>query len=467
MSLRARVLAGAALIAVVLAVTALVINRVTEAHLLDQVDEQLADARGPVGRFALGGGIPHDDSAGPPLGNQPSEFFIALVTATGRVEPLVEPNLRGEEAPLPDVDAAQAVEAATSGAPYTVSTQGSDQRYRLRAMAAGRSGHTIVIGLPLDDVDNAVGRLARVELAATAAILAVVGLVSWWVLHLGVRPVKQMTAAASAIAAGDLSDRVPESSARTEAGALSIALNKMLERIESAFDARRRSEDRLRRFVADASHELRTPVTTIRGYAELFGAGGLEDPDALGAAMRRTEQEAVRMGALIDDLLHLARLDEGRPLARDDVDLAGVIADAVHGAGVVDPGRPLHVDTEGALVVTGDDARLRQVVANVVGNALVHTPPGTPVSIRLRRRGERAVIEVADEGPGMSAEEAQQAFERFYRADPARSRHIGGSGLGLAIVAATVAAHGGTVSLESERGGGTTVRIELPLPERS
>lgn len=469
MSLRARVLAGAAVIALVLALTSVVIGRVTEAHLLDQVDEQLARAHRPARAFDWDGGPPFAaPGAQPPVG-QPSEFYVAIVTEAGRVETLFEPNV-GTGGALPVVDTNRAAEAAATGSPYTVAAEGSDARYRLLAMPAGRSDHTLIVGLALDDVDNAVGRLARVELAATAAILAVVGLVSWWVLHLGVRPVKAMTAAAGAIAAGDLSDRVPESAARTEAGALSIALNQMLGRIQSAFDARRRSEDQLRRFVADASHELRTPVTTIRGYAELFRTGGLEDPDALAAAMRRTEQEAVRMGSLVDDLLHLARVDlarvdQGRPLARDVVDLAVVVADAVRDAGAVDPDRPLRADTVDTAIVVGDEPRLRQVVANVVANALVHTPPGTPVSVRLRRADGRAVIEVADEGPGMSAEAAERAFERFYRAEPSRPRHRGGTGLGLAIVAATVAAHDGSVSLRSAPGAGTTVRIELPLSE--
>lgn len=464
MSLRARILAGAGLIALVLAVAAVVITRVTEAHLLDQVDAQLAGSGGPMRGFD-NGGPPHRGPFGGPPG-QPSEFYVAVVTGGGMVEPVFEPNLGDGEAPLPSLDADDAMAAAATGTPYTVSAEGSDRRYRLLAFTSGPSGSTFVVGLPLDDVDNAVGRLVMVELAATTAVLAVVGLVSWWVLRLGVRPVKEMTAAASAIATGDLSDRVPETASGTEAGALSIALNQMLGRIEAAFDARARSEERLRRFVADASHELRTPVTTIRGYAELFRAGGLENPDELAAALRRAEQEAVRMGSLIDDLLSLARLDQGRSLERRPVDLAVIVADAVRDASAVDRGRHLSTATDGALVVAGDDAGLRQVVANVVGNAIVHTPAGTPVSVRLHRTPDRAVIEVADEGPGMTAEVAGRAFERFYRADPSRSRHRGGSGLGLAIVDATVTAHGGTVSLQSEPGAGTTVRIELPLDDR-
>jgi two-component system OmpR family sensor kinase len=271
-----------------------------------------------------------------------------------------------------------------------------------------------------------------------------------------------MTRTAGAIAAGDLSQRVPEERPGTEAGDLGVALNGMLGRIEAAFDQQAASEARLRQFVADASHELRTPVATIRGYAELHRRGALERPQDLDDAMRRTEQEAIRMGSLVDDLLHLARLDQGRPLDRAPVDLVPVVHDAVRDAQAVHPDRPIRAVADGSVVVPGDRARLHQVVANLVGNALAHAPEA---AIEVRVRGERdvAVIEVVDDGPGMAEADAARAFERFYRADASRSRHQGGSGLGLSIVDATVRAHGGQVSLTSAPGAGTTVRVELPL----
>jgi two-component system, OmpR family, sensor kinase len=307
-----------------------------------------------------------------------------------------------------------------------------------------------------------VARLVRVEALVTVAVLAVLGLVTWWVVRLGVWPVQRMTKTAAAIADGDLSQRVPDVVRGTEAGELGEALNTMLGRIEHAFAERGRSEARLRQFVADASHELRTPVTTIRGYAELYRTGGLRDEGELDVAMRRTEQEAVRMGSLVEDLLLLARLDQGRPLQRVPVDLDVLVRDAVRDAGAVDPVHPVTAVAAGGVVVPGDADRLRQVVTNLVGNARVHTPPGTPVEVRTSREGDRAVLEVADAGPGMPPEVAERAFERFYRADPARSRHQGGTGLGLAIVQATVDAHGGTVSLSTAPGQGTVVRVELP-----
>jgi two-component system OmpR family sensor kinase len=239
----------------------------------------------------------------------------------------------------------------------------------------------------------------------------------------------------------------------------------MLHSIEDAFAERTESETRLRRFIADASHELRTPVATIRGYTELFRSGGLDEPAQLTDAMRRTEEEAVRMGVLVEDMLHLARLDQGRPLDRVPVDLATVADDAALDIRAVDPDRPVTTTIDRPTIVAGDDHQLRQVVTNLVRNALVHTPPGTPIEIRVDHTGGRAVLEVSDQGPGMPADVAARAFERFYRADPSRSRHRGGSGLGLSIVEATVTALGGTVRLDSEPGRGTTVRVELPLAD--
>jgi two-component system OmpR family sensor kinase len=282
------------------------------------------------------------------------------------------------------------------------------------------------------------------------------------VLRLGVRPLKRMTATAGAIAAGDLSQRVPDQPEGSEARDLGDALNSMLTTIEGAFAQQSASEARLRRFVSDASHELRTPVTTIRGYAELYRHGGLREPGDLDQAMRRTEQESVRMASLVDDLLLLARLDEGRLLHREPVDLGVLGIEAAADARAVAPDRTITAEVAEGVMVEGDEYRLRQVVGNLVGNALDHTPTGTSVSVRVSDGDERAVVEVHDDGPGMEPEVAARAFERFSRADASRSRHAGGAGLGLAIVQAIVVAHGGAVALESEPGRGTTVRVELP-----
>ncbi len=319
-----------------------------------------------------------------------------------------------------------------------------------------------VVGLSLDDADEAVRRLVAVEVLAVLAALAVLGLVTWWVIRLGVRPVRQMTETATAIAGGDLSLRVPEGDSRTEAGALGAALNAMLARIEEAFEQRSASEARLRQFVADASHELRTPLTTIRGYAELHRAGALEDATERAEAMRRTEQEAVRMGNLVDDLLLLARLDQDRRAGRAPVDVAALAEDAVRDARASAPDRDIDLDAAAeGVMVTGDEDQLRQVVANLIGNALVHAPSAS-VRVEVRRSGTEVTLGVTDDGPGMSPADAARALERFYRADPSRSRQHGGSGLGLAIVDATVRAHGGTVTIRTSEGGGTTVYVTLP-----
>jgi two-component system OmpR family sensor kinase len=254
---------------------------------------------------------------------------------------------------------------------------------------------------------------------------------------------------------------VPEERAGTEAGDLGVALNGMLGRIEDAFDQRASSEARLRQFVADASHELRTPVATIRGYAELYRTGGLGAASDLADAMRRTEEEAMRMGGLVDDLLHLARLDQGRPLEQRPVDLAQLARDAVHDAAALAPDRSIAVEAPSTLTVLGDEARLRQVLANAVGNAVVHAP-GASVRVRVAEHDGGAVVEVVDDGPGMSPDDAARAFERFYRSDASRDRHQGGSGLGLSIVDATVRAHGGRATRDPAPGGGTRIRVELP-----
>jgi two-component system OmpR family sensor kinase len=456
MSLRARLLLGAALIALVLAVAAVAITRTTRAHLVDQVDAQLQTAGPRLGDAPGGPGGGPGSGGPPPL----SRFYVGTVNADSSTLTRLS-NLTSDDAPEPQLGDGDVADLR-DGRTITVSSTDDDVDYRMLARREGFRGTTTVLGLPLDDVDSAIRRLIAVEAAAVLAVLAVLALVLWWVIRLGVRPVQRMTETAGAIAAGDLSQRVPEGASGTEAGALGVALNGMLGRIEEAFDQRAASEARLRQFVADASHELRTPVATIRGYAELYRTGALGQPAELDDAMRRTEQEAVRMGTLVDDLLHLARLDQGRPLERAPVDLVQLAEDAVRDALAVDPDRDVRAVASGPVVVLGDPARLHQVVANLVANALVHAP-GAPIEVRVHVEAGHAVVEVADEGPGMTDADATRAFERFYRADASRSRHQGGSGLGLAIVEATVRAHGGTTSLTTEPGHGTTIRLELPV----
>jgi two-component system OmpR family sensor kinase len=458
MSLRARLLAGMAVVSFVLVAAAYIVARTTQSNLVDRVDQQLVQARTqlPPGS-AFGETAPSGGGTTAFVG--PTSVYGYRVVG-GDLALLVRPNIPTADSGAPVLSVAQVVAGARSATPFTVASDSGSGRYRVLAM---RSPAGIdVVALSLHDVDATMHRLRWVLIAAIAMVIGILGVVVFWVLRLGVRPLKRMTKTAGAIAAGDLSERVPAEAEGTEARELGDALNTMLTTIEHAFAERAASEARLRRFVADASHELRTPVTTIRGYAELHRHGGLTQPADLDQAMRRTEQESMRMASLVDDLLLLARLDEGRPLVRAPVDLGVLGVDAAADARAVAPDRTITADVAEGVTVEGDEDRLRQVVGNLVGNALVHTPAGTPVSVTVHDGAGRAVVEVHDDGPGMDADLAQRAFERFSRADASRSRHAGGSGLGLAIVQAIVAAHGGVVALDTAPGVGTTVRVELP-----
>ncbi|MBT2208997.1 MULTISPECIES: sensor histidine kinase [Actinomadura] len=346
---------------------------------------------------------------------------------------------------------------------------GGDSGFRVRTAwlpgpaGAGPRTRFLVLGVQNTESEELEGRTAGSMTVFGLLALLGVALVAGLVVKRGLRPLEQFGATAAAIGAGDLTRRVRRADRRTEVGRLGQALNGMLGQIEAAFRERRAAEERLRRFVADASHELRTPVATIRGYAELFRRGAAGRPEDLAKAMARIESEAERMSVLVDELLLLARLDQGRALEREPVDLAALAGDAVSDARAVAPGRPVALEGEGPLIVAGDAHRLRQVLANLLANIRQHTPDGTAAVVRYAARSDGAVVEVEDEGPGLTAEQRSHAFERFYRADASRSRDRGGSGLGLSIVAAVVSAHGGEVGLDAAPGGGMLVRIRLPL----
>jgi len=324
------------------------------------------------------------------------------------------------------------------------------------------NARVLVVAIPLTDVDQTLHHLLFIELLVAGCVLGALAILAFWVVNLGLRPLQRMGETAGAIAAGDLSRRVEPADEYTEVGRLGLALNSMLGQIEQAFDERTKSEARLRRFVADASHELRTPLTSIRGYAELFRRGANARPDDLAKAMQRIEEAAARMGVLVEDLLLLARLDQGRPLEYESVDLTRVAGAAVDDLRVTSPDRTVQFEADGAVIVNGDENRLRQVLANLLENARTHTPPNTPIEVRVGVDGDDALIEVRDEGPGMTEDEAVRAFERFWRADPSRARESGGAGLGLAIVSAITEAHGGTAEVVTAPGEGATFRIRIP-----
>ncbi len=359
---------------------------------------------------------------------------------------------------------------------------------RLRAVARvvrasnGRAG-VLVVARPVAAVNAQVGGIVVAELITGAALLLLLAVSGRWLIGRGLAPLGQMASTAHQITTrGDLTARMPDADDSTEVGRLGAAINTMLDRIQHAFGARLRSEQKVRQFAADASHELRTPLTTIRGYAELYRQGAL-GPDQLPNAMRRIEQESQRMSTLVAELLELARLDRTSSLDLAETDLAGLVRDAAADASAVEPDRPVKAETPDRLIAVVDEARIRQVLANLLGNVREHTPPGTPVAVRLAPVRGGAVLEVADAGPGLSEPDAARAFDRFHRgagrpgngtadhtgasADPAgpagQAEGLGGgSGLGLSIVQAIAMAHGGQAQLESQPGRGTRVRVWLP-----
>ncbi|MFF4616930.1 sensor histidine kinase [Nonomuraea jabiensis] len=339
----------------------------------------------------------------------------------------------------------------------------SGPSWRVRATKAS-NGDTLVFAQSLAEVEQTQTSAVAIFVAVGVFVLLLLGLAADALVRLGLRPLTRMEATAGHIARGDFDRRVPAHDPHTEPGRLARAMNVMLDRLQSEIAARTDSETRMRRFLADASHELRTPLTSVRGFAELHRRGG----DA-GEAMRRIENEAARMGVLVNDLLALAQLDEERPIERRPVDLLEVAADTIRDARVRVPDRQVRLaGLDGPLApvtITGDDARLRQVAANLVGNALGHTPPDASVTVRVGRSDDLAVLEVSDTGPGVPPEHVPHLFDRLYRVGQGRSRADGGAGLGLAIVSAIVRAHGGRVEVDTAPGEGATFRVLLPGSE--
>ena len=506
-----------ALAALALTLTGVFGVRILRAYLTDRVDDQLR---------AAASAVTIEDFGGRPTPNQalPSQFRLALQDQDGTMLAEIRSPFRPGEPELPSLTASQT--EAINSEPFTVPAAQGKGSWRVLAVRTPafdicnggtcRTTATLLVATSMADVDATVSSLVHIDLIVGAFVLAGLAIAGYMVVRTAMRPLTEIERTAAAIAGGDLSRRIPKQDPRTEVGRLGVALNVMLNQIERAFRDRadsestaRRSEEKMRRFVADASHELRTPLTSIRGFAELHRQGAVTDPDEVARLLARIEDEATRMGLLVDDLLLLARLDQQRPFEREPVDLVVVANDAVEATrarsperdvrlvtprGVADerdpaatggldadPGSGSADDSEGdgdgddrrepdaevGVVVAGDEPRLRQVVTNLLDNALSHTPAGTPVAVRLSRAerdGRRlAVLEVSDEGPGLTPEQAERVFERFYRTDTARSRAQGGTGLGLSIVAAITAAHGGTVEVDSTPGRGTTFRVLLPL----
>ena len=440
--------------------------------LIGQVDTQLAASAAQAAEQAWGGG---DRLRGSDDG-RPSDYYVRVAAADGTVIQSYPSaaTVAGYAPILPFLTTTEV--SALGGEPFMAPS--ADGRHRWRVIEKLLVNEQSVVGsvavaLPLTSADATMAQMRRALIAISAAVLLLGALAGWVAVRRSLRPLREIEDTAAAIAAGDLSRRVPPAPSTTEVGRLGGALNSMLAQIEQAFAARAASEARMRRFVADASHELRTPLATIRGYSELYRMGAVTTKPEVDDTIRRIEDSATRMGRLVEDLLHLARLDDGRPLRAEPVDLTVLVADAVSDLHALDADRPIRLEPllpgtpVARCVVVGDEDRLRQVLSNLTGNVAQHTPAGTAVEIAVGRTGSgptaRAVLEVRDHGPGIAREHAARVFERFYRVDFSRNRESGGgAGLGMAIVAAIVGAHRGTVEIAETPGGGTTVRVNLP-----
>jgi len=475
-SLRARLVAG---LLALTAVGLLLLGGITYAEqrsfLLQRVDRQLDDAPHVMATALYGHGIgnrpvdgdgddrPGGGPGGPggaPNSDLPVGTYGEARSASGAVLGSTVIRLGQSVTVHPDLPA-----KLVAGQRLTVGGKdGDDTRYRVLAeRVPNPSGGLTVVAVPLREVDQTLHRLLLVEGLVILAVLLILGIAARLVVRVGLLPLDRMAHTADAIAGGDLSRRISSTDRRTEVGRLGLALNAMLDRLERAFAERQASEDRLRRFLADASHELRTPLSSIRGYAELFRMGAASDEAATRRSMSRIEDEARRMGVLVEDLLTLARLDEIADAPHVDVDLAALARDAADDARASAPGRAIAVTANGSATVRGDAHQLRQVLANLLRNATVHTPDDTRIDVSVTRTTHAVRLEVRDHGPGLPPDADPTAlFDRFWRAEGGRERGKDGAGLGLAIVAGIVDAHGGTVAAANAEGGGASFVVTLP-----
>jgi two-component system OmpR family sensor kinase len=419
--------------------------------------------RGNLGRapgFGTGGPPPDRDrdgrGRGGPRERLPAGTYGQRRSAGGKVLASISITFGGTARAAPRLP-----KKITPGRTFTVSSRDGSFDYRVTSRVMG-DGTVTIAAVPLEDVDETLDRLLLVEALVIGGSLLLIALVTLAAVRLGLRPLDRFGRTADAIAGGELSHRVSPADDRTEVGRLGISLNQMLDRLQEAFTEREASEARLRQFIADASHELRTPLTSIRGYSELFRLGADADPAETAKALRRIEDEAARMGVLVEDLLALARLEEPEARLHEPVVVAKVAADAVEDARAIAPDRAIEFVSDESACVEGDPLQLHQVVANLLRNAIAHTPAGTPIEVSVRRRGAKVLLTVRDHGPGLPDVDPETLFERFWRAEAGRVRGKAGAGLGLAIVAGIVHVHGGEVRAEDALGGGASFVVELP-----
>ncbi len=447
-------------------VTASVTTMFLRSYLTERLDAELQQYIGPLGNFAYARSV--EGGAFVAAGVPNSYYVVITPRAEGSTPfPFVT---EATDPDHPDLGRVEFDDPTIDRDPFTVEAPGGTN-WRVATAQLSNGAGTVATAVPMTPIERTVGQLWQLTFLVGLATLTAVSVVGWLAVRRAFRPLTKIEDTASAIAAGDLTRRVPTPAAQDEVSSLSDSLNIMLADIEQAFAVRKASEQRMRQFVADASHELRTPLATVRGYAELYRVGGVSEPDDVAAAMRRIENEATRMTRLVESLLLLTRWDSTGQLASEPVDLTVLSSDVVQDARVRAPDRSVHLVPLGAgsgrPVAFGDDGALRQVLTNLVANAIAHTPGGTDIEVALGVESARCVVEVRDHGAGIDPASAERVFERFYRADAGRTRERGGSGLGLAIVATIVARHGGTVRHTPTPGGGATFRVELPLQSRS
>ena len=482
MSLRTRLLTGVfLLVSGALIVAAVAIYARQRSFLYNRLDQRVIAAATPISyqlgvdarrlRRPAGKGSDEDErQAKSPFGKGlagflPSGTFGALVDSRGGIlrGPVTVSNGEARLSAPAFPKKFRLSHADQNPEVFTVNSErGRGVRYRVAALPLDSGAGTVIAALPLEEVDDTLHDLVIVEALVVGTLIVALTALGWVVIRIGLRPLGQMERVASEIADGDMSRRVSPATSRTEIGRLGLSLNKMLVQIEEAFADRAHSEERRKRFLADASHELRTPLASLRGYAELFRLGPAQDPVALTRAMARIEAEAARMGTLVENLLVLARLDELPEVPRVSVDLNELCAHAAADARAVAPDRRITVRASATVSATADPDAIRQVLANLTRNALIHTPEGTPIEIGLRCTGGRAVIEVRDHGPGLPEAAGDRVFDRFWHDRTGRSRGRGGAGLGLAIVREIVKAHQGTVAATNHPEGGAVFTVTLP-----
>jgi two-component system OmpR family sensor kinase len=477
-SLRNRlILVSLSLSAVAILASDFASNSLMRSFLVKQVDSQLESiAGGSILRLDRAGIDPNfveqnDDGNSfrpvKPLGGVPTATSVTVLDISGNVVARFGGELENSNTTSPFAGFTPLDVINRNDKTFTVPETSDRPAIRALARLLPSGEGTVVVSVALESVEKTLGQLRWLYLLISLIVLSLITIIAWLMIRLSLRPLSNIEKTAAAIAEGDFSARLEEKNPKTEVGHLTSSLNQMLSHIERAFDARTESESKLRRFVADASHELRTPLTAIRGFAELHRQGAIEGPEKTKELIGRIEKESIRMGSLVEDLLLLARLDQGRTIEHEPVDLSLLTQEAVASAQAAGPSHPITIFApDEDVFVLGDSMRIHQAIANLLANARTHTPSGTPITVSISQNENETLVSVSDSGPGLSPADQERIFERFYRADPSRTRSSGeGSGLGLSIVDAVMKSAGGRVSVQSEIDKGATFTLHFPIAQ--